>query len=387
VLPPHLYIHVPFCGRRCSYCDFSIAVRRVVPVADYLEGIELELNGLGAMSIVSGAADGAAQAHVQGWDRDPWILDTVYLGGGTPSRLGGDGVESLLRLIRERATLSSQAEVTLEVNPEDVSAEAVAAWARAGINRVSLGAQSFNEGVLVWMHRTHSASRIAEAVRLLRAGGISNLSLDLIFALPPEIDRSWTEDIDAALALDPDHLSLYGLTVEPATPLERWTAAGRVSRTSDERYAEEFLQAHDRLTAVGFNHYEVSNFARPGRIARHNSAYWTGASYLGIGPSAHSYDGVSRRWNVKPYTEWLRFLRGGQSVTEGAEAIGPETAGAERAYLGLRTNNGYRLGAADRFPAEQWVRAGWAAIDGDLVRLNAEGWLRLDSLAAGLTVS
>jgi oxygen-independent coproporphyrinogen-3 oxidase len=311
----------------------------------------------------------------------------LYLGGGTPSRLGGDGVEALLRLVGERATLSPEAEVTLEANPEDVTATAVAGWARAGINRVSLGAQSFNEDVLAWMHRTHSASRIDAAVRLLRAGGISNLSLDLIFALPPEIDRSWTADMDAAIALDPDHVSLYGMTIEPATPLERWMAAGRVTQTSDERYAEEFLAAHERLTSVGFDHYEVSNFARPGRAARHNSGYWTGASYLGIGPSAHSYDGASRRWNVKPYGEWLRILRGGQPVIEGQETIGPESAGAERAYLGLRTTNGYRVGAADRHPAEQWVRAGWASIDGDLVRLTPEGWLRLDSLAAGLTVS
>jgi len=362
-------------------------VRRVIPVADYLEGIRLELNGLGATCAIGGEADSVTQSVVRQQDRGSWNLDTLYLGGGTPSRLGGEGVESLLRLIRERATFSADAEITLEANPEDVTPEAVDAWTGAGVNRVSLGAQSFNDGVLAWMHRTHSASRIAEAVRMLRGGGISNLSLDLIFALPAEIDRSWTEDMDAAIALDPEHVSLYGLTVEPATPLERWTAAGRVSHTSEERYAEEFLQAHKRLTSHGFDHYEVSNFARPGRAARHNSAYWTGASYLGIGPSAHSYDGASRRWNVKPYAEWLRILRGGSSATEGAEVIGPESADAERAYLGLRTNIGYRLGAADRYAVEQWVRAGWAAIDGDLVRLNPEGWLRLDSLAGGLTVS
>jgi oxygen-independent coproporphyrinogen-3 oxidase len=387
VLPSHLYIHVPFCGRRCSYCDFSIAVRRVVPVAEYLEGIELELNGLGVRSFETSGSRSSTSSSLRPDSRATWTLDTVYLGGGTPSRLGGDGVKSLLGLVRERATLSNDAEITIEANPDDVSAEAVAAWASAGVNRVSLGAQSFNDDVLSWMHRTHSASRIAESFRLLRSGGIANLSLDLIFALPPEIDRSWTDDIDASIALEPEHLSLYGLTVEPATPLARWTAAGRVSQTSDEKYAGEFLEAHERLTSAGFDHYEVSNFARPSRASRHNSAYWTGEAYLGIGPSSHSYDGASRRWNIKPYGQWLRMLRAGHSVTEGTELIGPESASAERAYLGLRTNKGYRLPAADRPPVEEWVRAGWAAIDGDLVRLNAEGWLRLDSLAAGLTTS
>lgn len=366
----HLYVHVPFCARRCIYCDFSIAVRPVVPVSDYLDGIERELNG-----IIAG---------------ESWRLETIYLGGGTPSKLGGDGISTLLGLIQDRAQVEPGAEVTIEANPEDVTSEALEAWIKAGINRLSLGAQSFHDEVLTWMHRTHDSRQIGEAVRLARAAGIDNISLDLIFALPSEIERSWSDDLDAALALEPRHVSLYGLTIEAATPLQRWTDQERISAATEDRYAEEFLLAHDRMTARGFAHYEVSNFALPGRESRHNSSYWSGVSYLGIGPAAHSFDGARRSWNVRPYTDWLRLLRNGDSAIEGDELLDSTNTLSERVYLGLRTRAGYPVGASDgrdRAAAERWARAGWAVIDGDLVRLNPEGWLRLDALAAGLTGS
>jgi len=370
MVPSHLYVHVPFCARRCVYCDFSIAVRHVVPVSDYLDGIDRELNAVTS--------------------EEAWSLDTLYLGGGTPSKLGGDGILRLVRLIESRAIMSPNAEITIEANPEDITAETVEAWVGAGINRLSLGAQSFHDSVLTWMHRTHDSRQIGEAVRLARAAGIDNISLDLIFALPSEIERSWSDDLDAALALEPRHVSLYGLTIEPATPLQRWTDQQRITPAVDDRYAEEFLLAHDRMTARGFAHYEVSNFALPGSESRHNSSYWSGAPYLGIGPAAHSFNGARRRWNVRPYSDWLRLLRDGHSSIEGEELLDSKNTASERVYLGLRTREGYSLGKSDspdRTAAESWARAGWAVIDGDLVRLNPEGWLRLDSLAAGLTGS
>jgi oxygen-independent coproporphyrinogen-3 oxidase len=315
----------------------------------------------------------------------PWTLNTVYLGGGTPSTLGADGVRRLLEIIGSFAQIEPGAEMTIEANPDDVTPATIEAWAAAGINRLSLGAQTFDDAVLAWMHRTHSARQIGEAARAARSGGIANMSLDLIFALPSEISRTWTRDLDEALALSPEHISLYGLTIEPATPLHRWVTAGQFSLAGEDRYADEFLEAHERMTAAGFSHYEVSNFAKPGRESRHNSAYWTGAPYVGIGPSAHSFDGARRRWNVKPYADWLATLRRGDSAIEGEEVLDDESATSERIYLGLRTGAGYRAGAGDRDTAERWARAGWAVIDGDLVRLNVEGWLRLDSLAAGLT--
>lgn len=362
----HLYIHVPFCGRRCSYCDFSIAVRREVPVAEFIEAVRAELD------LVRG--------------RQPRTgLDTLYLGGGTPSRLGGEGVDELIGLARQFFVLDESAEITIEANPDDVTAATATAWRNAGVNRVSLGAQSFDDRVLKWMHRTHDSAQSVDAVRILRDAGIENLSLDLIFALPDSLERSWDSDLRRAIELEPDHISLYGLTIEPATPLARWEQNGTVIPAGEDSYAADFLLADELTRAAGYSHYEVSNFARPGRESRHNSAYWSGAEYLGIGPSAHSFDGRMRRWNVAPYAQWRDLIQSGESVIAGNESLTDENRRAEKVYLGLRTTRGINASGRDIETAKGWNGQGWASIDGDLVRLTAEGWLRLDSLAAGLT--
>lgn len=373
--PRHLYIHVPFCTRRCSYCDFSIAVRRAIPVAAYLTSLRAEF---AALQITAETVGDLASS-------DAIPLDTVYVGGGTPSRLGGDGIRDLLSLVREFHLLAPDAEITIEANPEDVSANAVNAWASAGVNRISLGLQTFDDAALQWMHRTHSAAQSIEAIRLVKAGGIDNVSIDLIFGLPPGLTRSWRADVDRALELAPSHISLYGLTVEPSTPLARWTSRGLTQLTPEDRYADEFLYAHAAATAAGFVHYEVSNFALPGRRSRHNSAYWSGVSYLGVGPSAHSFDGNRRRWNVSAYADWASRLAANESVTAGDEVLSGENRAAERVYLGLRTDNGLSVTGRDLGAVRTWVTHGWAVLHDSVVRLTPEGWLRLDSLAAGLT--
>jgi oxygen-independent coproporphyrinogen-3 oxidase len=368
VHPRHVYVHVPFCRRRCSYCDFAIAVRSRVPVDEYVEGVRRELD----------TRFGAPAERAE--------IDTLYLGGGTPSRLGGEGVARTVGVLLDRYALAPGAEVTIEVNPDDVDDEAVAAWRAAGVNRVSLGSQTFDERALAWMHRTHSVDQIGAAVDAVRRGGIDNLSLDLIFALPTALDRSWDRDLERALAFEPDHLSFYGLTVEPATPLGRWHARGEVEEADEDRYAGEFTRAHDRLAAAGFEHYEVSNFARPGRASRHNASYWSGAPYVGVGPSAHGFDGVTRRWNAASYAEWVRLLEAGADPIGGSERLTPENRVAEGVYLGLRTTLGLDVTGAERERVARWVDAGWATLDGDRLRLTPLGWLRLDSLAADLTL-
>ena len=318
----------------------------------------------------------------------PWAAETIYLGGGTPSRLGAEGVARLLETLRRRVELEPEGELTIEANPDDVTADAARAWRAAGVNRLSLGAQSFDDEVLQWMHRTHDAATIGQAVDAARAAGIDDISLDLIFALPDEVQRSWEDDLGAALALAPTHLSLYGLTTEPTTPLGRWRDRGTITEAHDERYEREFLQAHDTLEAAGFEHYEVSNFARRGRRAKHNSSYWNGSSYVGLGPGAHEYDGSVRRWNVDPYVEWARRLGQGFDPVDARETLEAENRAAERVYLGLRTSDGLRLTGAELVRARDWVDAGWGTVsfDGRLT-LTALGWLRLDSLAADLTLA
>ena len=358
----HLYLHVPFCARRCSYCDFAIAVRKQVPSAEYARRVAGEW---------------------EAWQSAPWWdevgpIETIYFGGGTPSQVGAEAIERLLEVIRARRPVSAAAEITIEANPEDVSAGLAAAWQRAGVNRVSLGVQSFEPAVLEWMHRVHGPDQPAQAVAALREAGIGNLSVDLIYAVPDSLERDWRADFDRALALAPDHISLYGLTVEAKTPLGRWVDRGAAQPAEESRAADEYLDANARLRAAGFDHYEVSNAGRPGFHSRHNFAYWTRAPYLGLGPSAHSAVGNHRWWNVR---DWARY----RAVEAGRELAGEEHLTAdqvrlEELYLGLRT----RLGVAasmlpDDLP-DRWAAAGWASRVGSQVALTPDGWLRLDAL-------
>jgi oxygen-independent coproporphyrinogen III oxidase len=369
----HLYVHVPFCARRCSYCDFSIAVRAATPVDEYLTALRSELK--------LGAVDNAT-------------LETVYLGGGTPSRLGGVGVAGVLSAVRDHAQIAPNAEITVEANPDDVNDIAVAQWLAAGVNRISLGAQSFDDAVLDWMHRTHDSAQISQAVKAINRGGIDNVSLDLIFALPAHLGRDWQRDVERGIELEPAHVSLYGLTVEAHTPIAHWADRGAVVEGSESQYEEEFLFAHDAMRAAGFEHYEVSNFSLPGKASRHNSAYWTGAAYAGIGPSAHSFDGASRRWNVAAYTEWVKRLASSQQTVGGEELLTAENREAEEIYLGLRTRRGLAIDDTELPVVETWRAAGWAEIETIedpaglpnpyRLRLTPTGWLRLDSIAADL---
>ena len=366
----HVYVHVPFCRRRCTYCDFAIAVRRTVPARAFIESLVREI-------------------EVRYPDPTPRDIETLYFGGGTPSLLGGDGVARLLDRLREHFRFDHGAEVTLEANPDDVTRETAAAWRAAGVNRLSIGAQSFDGRVLAWMHRTHSADQVEHAVEAARDAGIENLSLDLIFALPASLGRDWNHDVRRALALDPAHLSLYGLTVEPATPLARWRDRRLVREASDDVYEREFLAADEALSASGFEHYEVSNYARPGSRSRHNSSYWRHVAYDGFGPSAHSFDRRRRRWNDRELAEWSRRLAGGGDPCAGDEVLTQENLETERMYLGLRTSGGVDIAQSDlpmdAATLDRWVASGWAVRDAATLRLTARGWLRLDTLATDLT--
>jgi oxygen-independent coproporphyrinogen-3 oxidase len=363
----HLYLHIPFCVRRCSYCDFSIAVRRRIPARQFVTAIRTELEMLGPAV------------------EQP--LETLYLGGGTPSLLPSDALTTLLQEVFNRTPAPYEVEVTLEANPEDVTPDNAAAWRGAGVNRISLGTQSFDDRVLRWMHRVHDAARARDAVRILRAAGFENVSLDLIFAVPAELERHWARDLDEALALAPEHLSLYGLTVEPRTPLARWIARGATAAPSDERYADEYLLAHERLSGAGYSFYEVSNAARDGRRSRHNSAYWTGRPYTGAGPAAHSFDGRARRWNLPAWEAYRQAIEEGRRPVESEEVLTAEQQEMERVYLGLRTSEGLPIGSVRRrSPTLTALQGkGWLMEHAGRLRCTVEGWLRLDALVAALT--
>lgn len=369
MLPRSLYIHVPFCTRRCSYCDFAVQATSAAPVAEWLDAVTTELRLLSAE---------------QAWGR-PLGLDTLYLGGGTPSLLGCGAMAELAAGLRAHASWDAEAvEWTCEANPESFTPELARDWRGAGVNRLSLGAQSFQEPVLRWMGRVHGAAGPGRAMAAAREAGFENVSVDLIFGVPSRLNRDWRADLEGALALEPEHVSLYGLTAEAATPLGRWVREGRETLADEDRYAEEYLLAHEVLTGAGFEHYEVSNFGKPGLRSRHNFVYWTGAPYAALGPGAHAFYPPLRRWNLREWPAYRDSLLGGRLPTDGEERVSLEDAALERVWLGLRTDLGFPLEEAtevQRDLAGLWAARGWAEVGEGRVRLTAEGWLLLDRLA------
>jgi oxygen-independent coproporphyrinogen-3 oxidase len=279
-------------------------------------------------------------------------------------------------------------EWTAEANPESLTPEVATAWRRAGVNRLSLGAQSFQEPVLRWMGRLHGPDGPGQAVERARAAGLDDVSVDLIFGLPPSVERDWDADLARLLDLDVPHVSLYGLTAEAATPLGRSVAAGRVAMPPEERYAEEYLRAHELLSAAGYRAYEVSNFARPGHESRHNRAYWEGRAYLGLGNGAHGYLPPERRWNLRDWDAYARAADAGRLPLEDRESVSATSGRLEALWLALRTDRGLAPDEAAtpavRTLTEGWLRTGLALRDRGRVVLTPRGWLLLDRLAVEL---
>ena len=274
-----IYFHIPFCRRICTYCDFPRSAD-LRPMRPLLAAMHRELDA---------RADALRGATVR----------TLYFGGGTPSLCAPGELQELVTHARRLFGFGRAEEITVECNPDDLTGEYVARLRDTEIDRVSVGVQSFDDACLRMMNRRHTAAAAVEAVRRLRRAGFANLTVDLIYGVPGFGGESLRRSLGMALSLEAEHLSAYHLTIEPGTVLGRRMAEGRFAPVAEETSEREFACVHDTLTAAGYEHYEVSNFARPGYRARHNSAYWLGAPYLGVGPSAHSYDGSRRRsWNV-----------------------------------------------------------------------------------------
>lgn len=366
--PEYLYIHVPFCARRCSYCDFAVTALREPPVESWLDAIAAEL---------------ALVMEAEGWE-GPLALRTLYIGGGTPSLLGVGAMAELLQRLEPFIVLTEGYEWTVEANPESFDEALARDWYSAGVNRLSLGAQSFDEGALRWMGRLHGPDGPGRAVDAARVAGLENYSIDLIFGLPTRLGRDWEADLRRALALEPRHISLYGLTAEPATPLGRWVREGRERLPEEEAYEAEYLLASEVLRGAGFEHYEVSNFARPGYHSRHNRGYWTGAAYLGLGSGAHSFLPPRRRWNLAGWEAYRSAVAAAKLPVAESEVVTREAARLEGIWLALRDAAGLpREGwspAQERLAA-RWVEEGWAVSATGPLRLTPRGWLLLDRLA------
>jgi len=311
---PHaLYVHVPFCVRKCSYCDFYSVAGRQELVRPYLHALDLELRKY----------------------RTIMDLRTIYMGGGTPTALSIEDLAQLLDIIGDTAE-----EYTVEANPGTVDADKLAMMRAKGVNRVSLGVQSFNDRTLATLGRIHSGAEAIDAVTLCRESGYDNVSLDLIFGTPGQSVEMLRADLMSAVALSPEHISAYGLTYEEGTPMWRELMAGRLERAGEETELLMYREVRERLAEAGYEHYEISNYARLGRRARHNVTYWKNEAYVGVGPGAARYvDGVRCR-NVEDIVKYVELIDSTGDATDVREELGPQKRAGETAMLGLRMTEG-----------------------------------------------
>ena len=375
-----LYVHVPFCERKCEYCDFYSIESRVL-LDRFVESVRRELT------------EGAIRCA-------GCSVDTVYFGGGTPSLLSAGQVDSILDVIRAGYRFDDEAEVTLEVNPGTVDLPALEALRRVGINRLSIGVQSFDDGELRFLGRVHSAADARACIVAARNAGFDNLSLDCIYSLPGQTPEKWRRTLGETVGFAPEHLSAYSLIVEEDTPLFRSVQEGRVVPNSDGVEAQLYELTMEILEANGYEHYEVSNYAQPGFRSRHNSRYWHHENYLGFGPAAHSFWLNSRtipaqRWsngaNVAAYCELLFRRESPISITE---TLSARDLINERIFLGLRSDGldldmlheelGYSLSGQQEDTVRGLVQEGHAVLDGRRLRLTPRGYVLSDEICARL---
>lgn len=369
----HLYLHIPFCKQACHYCDFHFSTslaQKPALVEALRREIEQQQDYLGTRQ-----------------------LETIYFGGGTPSLLTEAELASLFETIHRHFTVAPEAEITLEANPDDLT-PAHLRQLRPYVNRLSIGIQSFHEPHLRFMNRAHSALEAQQCVRLAQEAGFHNLTIDLIYGVPAADHAIWERDLETALLLDVPHISSYSLTIEPDTALGRWQKKGRFQGTDDEFAAEEFEMLIRTLGANGYEQYEISNFARPGHEARHNSSYWKRRPYLGIGPSAHSYNGHSRQYNVANNALYIKAISRGELPCT-VEMLTPADQVNEYLLTGLRTKWGCQVSELERLSGGTFVREqqailaeqqrrGWLTRTGDQLLLTPAGKFFADRVAAEL---
>lgn len=319
-------------------------------------------------------------------------VNTVYFGGGTPSVLDSTELKGILDTVAKNYNLRENAEITLEANPDDINLESLKIWKSQGVNRLSIGIQSFRDQDLTWMNRSHTAEQSKSAVISAQNAGFDNITIDLIYGLPNMSVDEWEEQIDQALALNVPHISAYCLTVEPNTVLAHLTKTGKIATPGDQIQSEEFLLLRNKLKEAGFLQYEVSNFARPGFESRHNSAYWKNDPYMGVGPSAHSYNGLNRRWNVSNNQQYMQLVEPGDDYFE-VEQLTVEDRFNEMLLTGLRTVYGVEINELRKIKAfssrflrqiDEFKQKGWLEQKNGTYNLTTEGLLFADHIASEL---
>lgn len=369
-----IYIHIPFCKQACHYCNFHFST---------------------SMKHKNGFLDALLkEISLQAGYLEEHDVETIYFGGGTPSLLTGEELGSIVTAIHNRFNITSGAEITFETNPDDITTEKLMEWKSKGVNRLSIGVQSFYDEDLRWMNRAHDAGQAQNSIAQSQSAGFENITIDLIYGTPGLTDQKWKNNVEQAISLGIPHLSCYALTVEPSTALEKMIALKKSPPVNTDDQARQFGILMDALGEAGYEHYEISNFALPGKRSRHNSSYWQRQPYLGLGPSAHSFKGNTRQWNVSNNILYINSLSNNEVPFE-FEVLTPVQEMNEIIMTSLRTSEGLDLPAlSDRFGSSavaEVIKSARPYLDRNLViekdghlMLSKEGKLFADGIAAAL---
>lgn len=366
--PFGLYVHSPFCPQRCPYCAFAVVTGRDYMQDRYIEAVCAELEMLGC--------DGLLVA-----------FDSVFFGGGTPSRVQPALLGDVLDSARLTFGITDDAEITVEANPGSTDVTAYHSLRALGFNRISIGAQSFVDDSLRRLGRIHTVADVRRAFSGARDAGFDNINLDLIFSVPGSADDSWQRSLEAVIALEPEHVSTYALTIEPDTPFAGKVSAGQLRPHSEDVSAEDYELAMQLLTAAGYEHYEVSNFCQPGCRCRHNWACWTGGEYLGVGLSAHSFHNECRSWNERDLTAYMESVEAGCLPRAGEEEITESVARQEHLWLSLRTSEGFELlphqlsALTSDARTQAMMGAGYVELERSQLRLTSSGFAIADAVS------
>lgn len=321
-----IYIHIPFCKQACNYCNFHFSTSLQLK-AELITAMIKEIH------LVTEKATNSSEKE---------LCETIYFGGGTPSLLSIEDLNNILATLFSKFEIAKDAEITLEANPDDITAEKLSLWKKAGINRLSVGVQSFLDQELVWMNRAHSSADSLRCIDEIKNAGFSDYSIDLIYGSPLLNNQDWLNTIDTVINKNIPHLSCYALTVEPKTALHKMIAQNKKESVDPEKQAEQFVLLMNQMEQAGYEHYEISNFSKPGRRSKHNSSYWQGKKYYGFGPAAHSYDGIKRKWNVSNNALYIQSLKK-NSIPSEEETLTSTQSINEYIMTSLRTLEGIDL--------------------------------------------
>lgn len=369
-----IYIHIPFCKTRCIYCDFYSTTRSELKQS-YIRALCTELR--------------TRREYLKG---EP--IETIYFGGGTPSQLAPEEFGQLFQTIKEVYGTEHAKEITLEANPDDLTEEYVSMLSALPFNRISMGIQTFDDPTLKLLNRRHDAAQAIEAVSRLRRAGFRNISIDLIYGLPGETDKRWERDLQQAIRLDVEHISAYHLTYEEGTRIYKMLHEHRINEVDEESSVHFFTMLMDTLGAAGYEHYEISNFCKPGMYSRHNTAYWKGIPYLGCGPSAHSFNRKTREWNTASLEKYIRSIKEGHRSSE-TEVLNKTTRYNEYIMTSLRTAQGFSLKQAEELfgtalrqyclnMAAPYLKSHKLGMQADRIRLTREGIFVSDGIISDL---